>query len=83
MVFLTRNSQNRDSAAVEVTLTNGIELLTEAEIEEPRKKSGMRAKSTASRTERGPWQAEVTNDVGNFVPATGVISRKTSVRDLK
>jgi low affinity Fe/Cu permease len=32
----------------------GIEHLTEAEIEELRKKSEMRAKTKASRTERGP-----------------------------
>jgi len=66
MVFLIQNSQNRDSAAIQVKLDElirasrarnafiGIEHLTEAEIEELRKKSEMRAKTTASRTERGP-----------------------------
>jgi len=66
MVFLIQNSQNRDSAAIQVKLDElirvsrarnafiGIEHLTEAEIEELRKKSEMRAKTKASRTERGP-----------------------------
>ena len=66
MVFLIQNSQNRDSAAIQVKLNElirvsrakdtfiGIEHLTEAEIEELRKKSEARAKTKAGRTERGP-----------------------------
>jgi low affinity Fe/Cu permease len=63
---LIQNSQNRDSVAVQVKLDElirvsrarnafiGIEHLTEAEIEELRKKSEMRAKTKAGRTERSP-----------------------------
>jgi low affinity Fe/Cu permease len=66
MVFLIQNSQNRDSAAIQVKLDElirvsrarntfiGIEHLTEAEIEELRKKSEARAKTKAARSERGP-----------------------------
>jgi low affinity Fe/Cu permease len=66
MVFLIQNSQNRDSAAIQVKLDElirvsrarntfiGIEHLTEAEIEELRKKSEARAKTKAGRSERGP-----------------------------
>jgi len=65
MVFLIQNSQNRDSAAIQVKLDElirvsrarnafiGIEHLTEAEIEELRRKAEARAKTKASRTERG------------------------------
>jgi low affinity Fe/Cu permease len=63
VVFLIQNSQNRDSAAIQVKLDElirvsrarnafiGIEQLTEAEIEELREKFERRAKSTP--TERG------------------------------
>jgi low affinity Fe/Cu permease len=66
MVFLIQNSQNRDSAAIQIKLDElirvsrarnafiGIEHLTEEEIEELRTKSEMRAKAKASRTERRP-----------------------------
>jgi low affinity Fe/Cu permease len=66
MVFLIQNSQNRDSAAIQVKLDElirvsrarntfiGIEHLTEAEIEELRKKSEARAKTKARRSERDP-----------------------------
>jgi low affinity Fe/Cu permease len=64
MVFLIQNSQNRDSAAIQVKLDElirvsrarnafiGIEHLIEAEIEELRKKSEARAKTGPVRTER-------------------------------
>ena len=64
VVFLIQNSQNRDSAAIQVKLDElirvsrarntfiGIEQLTEAEIEELRKTAETRAK--AGRIERGP-----------------------------
>jgi low affinity Fe/Cu permease len=66
MVFLIQNSQNRDSAAIQVKLDEliwvsraknafiGIEHLTEAEIEELRRKAEARAKTKATRTEHGP-----------------------------
>jgi low affinity Fe/Cu permease len=66
MVFLIQNSQNRDSAGIQIKLDElirvsrarnafiDIEYLTEAEIEELGNKSEMPAKPKASRTERGP-----------------------------
>src|SRR5262249_2558682 len=65
MVFLIQNSQNRDSAAIQVKLDElirvsrarnafiGIEHLTEGEIEELRNKAEARAKTKGSRPERG------------------------------
>jgi low affinity Fe/Cu permease len=63
MVFLIQNSQNRDSTAIQIKLDElirasrarnafiGIEHLTEAEIEELRKKSAARAKTEPGRTD--------------------------------
>jgi low affinity Fe/Cu permease len=64
MVFLIQNSQNRDSAAIQVKLNElirasnaknifmGIEQLTEAEIDELRKKCEVLAKAKAGRPNR-------------------------------
>jgi len=64
VVFLIQNSQNRDSAAIQVKLDElirvsrarntfiGIEQLTEAEIEELRKTAETRARAKAGRIER-------------------------------
>ena len=66
MVFLIQNTQNRDSEAMQLKLDElirasrarnafiGIEHLTEAELDELRKKSETRAKTKAGGTERGP-----------------------------
>jgi len=63
MVFLIQNSQNRDSAAIQVKLDElirasdslntfvGIEHLTEQELEELRAKCEQRAKAEALRTQ--------------------------------
>jgi low affinity Fe/Cu permease len=64
MVFLIQNSQNRDSAAIQVKLDElirvsnaknifmGIEQLTEAEIDELRQKCEVLAKAKAGRSNR-------------------------------
>jgi low affinity Fe/Cu permease len=64
MVFLIQNSQNRDSAAIQVKLDElirassaknifmGIEQLTEAEIDELRKKCEVLANAKAGRSDR-------------------------------
>jgi low affinity Fe/Cu permease len=64
MVFLIQNSQNRDSAAIQVKLNElirvstvhnsfvGIENLTDEEIEELRTKCELRAKGRARRHDR-------------------------------
>lgn len=76
MVFLIQNSQNRDSAAIQVKLDEiirsgrsenrfvGIEHLTEEEIDELREKCERRAKAKRSRLTKAPKTPGQTADTG-------------------